>query len=238
MLEGRNRNNRAPLPQLFNCQKVFKYAFARHTIALRCNRNHGASDRTQLPSNELVSRSDALIRWHTEDDAIDFCQGLANHVIEALTQQSARTVVSGRIDQHQLVVFAVDNSADVMTCRFGAARGDGDLMADKSVGQRRLSDIGTANNGDEARAKVLWEVGNDDVCARICFCAELTQGLDGILNVVGALIIGLVKLSIDVFIILRVLIRKFKSIEIHAFEGVRTGHQFIIAGEMHLSHSW
>ena len=62
--------------------------------------------------------------------------------------------------------------------------------------------------------------------------------MDGILNVVGALIVGLVKFSIDVFIILRVLIRKFKSIEIHAFEGVRTGHQFIIAGEMHLSHSW
>ena len=146
-------------------------------------------------------------------------------------------MVSRRIDQHQLVVFAVDNPADVMTCRFGAARGDGDLVADKSVGQRRLSDIGTANNGDEARAKVLWEVRNDNVCTRICFCAELTQGLDGILNVVGALIVGLVKLSIDVFIVLRVLIRKFKSIEIHTFEGVRTGHQFIIAGEMHLSHS-
>ena len=147
-------------------------------------------------------------------------------------------MISGRIDQYQLVVFAVDDPANVVACRFGAARGDSNLVANKSVSQRRLSDIGTTNNGDEARAKVFWEVGNDDVCARICFCAELTQGLDGILNVVGALIIGLVKLSIDVFIVLRVLIRKFKSIEIHAFEGVRTGHQFIIAGEMHLSHSW
>ena len=147
-------------------------------------------------------------------------------------------MISGRIDQYQLVVFAVDDPANVVACRFGAARGDGDLVADKSVGQRRLSDIGTTNYGDEARAKVLWEVGNDDICTRICFCAKLSQGLDGILNVVGALIIGLVKLSIDVFIVLRVLIRKFKSIEIHAFEGVRTGHQFIIAGEMHLSHSW
>ena len=238
MFEGRNRNNRAPLPQLFNSQKVFKHAFARHAIALRRNRNHGASDRTQLSSNELISRPDALIRGHTEDDAINFGQGLANHVIETLTQQSARTVVSGRIDQHQLVVFAVDNPADVVTCRFGAARGDGDLMADKRVGQRRLSDIGAADNGDKARAKVLWEVGNDDICTRICFCAQLTQGLDGILNVMGALIIGLVKFSIDVFIVLRVLIRKFKSIEIHTFKGVRTGHQFIIAGEMHLSHSW
>ncbi|EKY14998.1 hypothetical protein HMPREF9061_01030 [Actinomyces sp. oral taxon 181 str. F0379] len=217
---------------------MFKHAFTRHAIALRRNRNHGASDRTQLSSNELISRSDTLIRGHTEDDAIDFSQGLANHVIETLTQQSARTVISGRIDQYQLVVFAVDDPADIVACRFGAARGDGDLVANKSVGQRRLSDIGTTNNGDEARAKVLWEVGNDDICTRICFCAELTQGLDGILNVVGALIIGLVKLSIDVFIVLRVLIRKFKSIEIHAFEGVRTGHQFIIAGEMHLSHSW
>ena len=132
----------------------------------------------------------------------------------------------------------MDDPANVVTCRFGAARGDGDLMTNKSVGQRRLSDIGTTNNGDESRAKVFWEVGNSDVCTRICFRAELTQGLDGILNVVGALIIGLVKLSIDVFNVLRVLIRKFKSIEIHAFEGVRTGHQFIIAREMHLSHSW
>ena len=147
-------------------------------------------------------------------------------------------MISGRIDQYQLVVFAVDDPANVVTCRFGAARGDGDLVANKSVGQRRLSNIGTTNNRDETRAKVFWEVGNDDVCARICFCAELTQGLDGILNVVGTLIIGLVKLSIDLFIVLRVLIGKFKSIEIHAFEGVRTGHQFIIAGEMHLSHSW
>ena len=238
MLERRDGNNRAPLPQLFNSQKVFKHAFARHAIALCRHRNHGASHRAQLASNELVSRSDALIRRHAEDHAINFGQGLANHVIEALTQQSARTVVSGRINQYQLVVFAVDDPANVVTCRFGAARGDGDLMTNKSVGQRRLSDIGATNNRNKARTKVLREIGNDDVCTRICFCAELAQGMDRILNVVDALIVGLVKLSIDVFNVLRVLIRKFKSIEIHAFEGVRTGHQFIIAGEMHLSHSW
>ena len=180
---------------------MFKHAFARHAIALCRHRNHGASHRAQLASNELVSRSDALIRRHAEDHAINFGQGLANHVIEALTQQSARTVVSGCINQYQLVVFAVDDPADVVACRFGAARGDGDLMANKSVGQRRLSDIGATNNRNKARTKVLWEIGNDDICTRICFCAELTQGMDRILNVVDALIVGLVELSINVCVI-------------------------------------
>ena len=110
-------------------------------------------------------------------------------------------MVSGRIDQHQLVVFAVDDPANVVTCRFGAARGDGDLMTNKSVGQRRLSDIGATNNRNKARTKVLREIGNDDVCTRICFCAELAQGMDRILNVVDALIVGLVELSINVCVI-------------------------------------
>ncbi len=75
--EGRNRNNRAPLPQLFNSQKVFK-----HVRAARYRTSSQPQSRASGQNAALeqwaISRPDALIRGHTRDDAINFGQGLAN----------------------------------------------------------------------------------------------------------------------------------------------------------------
>ena len=135
VLKGRNGNDCAPLPQLFNRHEVFQNALTRHAIALGRDRNNRPAHGTQFTRDELVARSDALVCRQAEDHAINFGQGLADHVVQALSQERSRAVISGGINQDQLVVVTVNDAADIVASRLRAPRGDRNLVPDKGVRQ-------------------------------------------------------------------------------------------------------
>ena len=135
VLERGDGNDCAPFPELFNRHEVFQNAFARHAIALSRDRNDWPANGTQFTRNELVARSDALVCRQAEDHAIDFSQSLADHVIQALSQEGSRTVISGSINQDQLVVVTVNNAANIVASRLRTSRGDRNLVSDKRIRQ-------------------------------------------------------------------------------------------------------
>ena len=133
-------------------------ALARHGVALGGHRDDGPFDAAQLAGDELVTGADPLVGGQAEEHDVDLGEGLAHHVVEALTEQRARPVVSGGVHEHQLVALAVHDAADVVARRLGAPRRDRDLASDQRVRQSRLTDVGTPDDGDEAGAEVLGEV--------------------------------------------------------------------------------
>ena len=57
------------------------------------------------------------------------------------------------IDKNQLVVAFGFNPEQGVAGSLRLARGDAELLAEQMVEQRRLADIGTADNGDIATAR-------------------------------------------------------------------------------------
>ena len=199
---GRNGDDGRPLPQLLDRQQVLHDAVARHGVALGRHRDDRALDAAQLAGDELVAGADALVGGQAEEHDVNLGKGLAHHVVEALAQQRARTVVSGSVHEHQLVVIPVHDAANVVTRGLGAARGDRDLASDQRVRQGRLADVGAADDRHEAGTVILGEVrdfdGRGRVLAQGCERGHCLEGVE-----VGIL---LVLQSLEVFILIVVLV--------------------------------
>ena len=60
---------------------------------------------------------------------------------------------TGRVDEDELRVARGQDAGDAVTRRLRLARGDADLLADQVVEQRRLADVGPADDGDVAAAE-------------------------------------------------------------------------------------
>ena len=104
-------------------------------IRLRCDGDDRSAHISQFTGDELVARSDALIRGKAKDHAIHFGEGLAHHVVEALAEQGPGPVISGGVDEDDLRVLLVDDAANVVARCFRSTRGDRDLLADQGVRQ-------------------------------------------------------------------------------------------------------
>ena len=78
-------------------------AVARHGVALGRHRDDRALDAAQLAGDELVAGADALVGGQAEEHDVDLGKSLAHHVVEALAQQRARTVVSGSVHELSLI---------------------------------------------------------------------------------------------------------------------------------------
>ena len=167
-------------------------ALARYGIALGRHRDDRALDAAQLACDELVAGTDALVGGQAEKHDVDLGEGLAHHVVESLTQQRARAVVSGGVHEYQLVVVPVHDAANVVARRLGTARGDRDLAPDQRVRQGRLADVGAPDDRDEAGAEVLREVRHLDGRGRVltqgCERGQCLEGIEiGVLLVLQAL---------------------------------------------------
>ena len=248
-----------PLPQLLDREQVLHDALTRNRVALGGHGDDRTLDGAQLAGDELVAWTDALVGGQAEEHDVDLGEGLAHHIVEALAQQRAGTVVSGGVDEHQLVVIPVHDAADVVAGRLGATRGDRDLSPDQGVRQGRLADIGTPDDGDEAGAEVLGEVGDLNGRGRI-----LTQGcergqrLEGVqvrvllvlqvlrvhpavveLGVVAPLTPGLARLAeadVDLRASVGFRVRGISGhLDARVPEGVGAGHEFVVGGESHVS---
>ena len=95
---------------------------------------------------------DPLVGRQAEPDDVDLEEGLAHEVVEPLAQQGARLVQPRGVDEDQLARLA-SVTIPRMVCRVvcGLRRGDGDLVADEGVGQRRLPGVGATDEAGEAR---------------------------------------------------------------------------------------
>ena len=65
-----------------------------------------------LSGDEPVPRSDTLVRRQRDGDHVDIGQRVANLVVESLTQQGAGLVQPRRVDEDELAIGAMDDSAD------------------------------------------------------------------------------------------------------------------------------
>jgi hypothetical protein len=67
---------------------------------------------------------------------------------------------SRRVDEGQLHAGPVEHAEHAMARGLRARRDDRHLLADQSIDQRRLADIGTADQRGESRAKAGWTGGH------------------------------------------------------------------------------
>ena len=163
---GRDGDDIGPFAELIDSQQLSRQGLLGHGIGLGHHSDDGRARFGQVTGDEAVARADLLVGRDAEGDDIDTCQGLAHQVVETFTEKSPGTVKAGGVDQDQLGIAAVNDTAHIVAGRLRPARGDGDLGTDQGVGQRRLPGIGASHQAGEARPKILGRLGNDDLDAR------------------------------------------------------------------------
>ncbi len=116
-------------------------------------------------------RGDALIEptrrpgdIDEQTDHVGVGDGAARLLDHKRAQLGARVVDAGCIDKNNLRVGAGQNATDRHASRLRLGRDDRYFLAEQSVEQRRLADVGLADQGDEAGAIVRrrdWASGGD-----------------------------------------------------------------------------
>ena len=114
---------------------------------------NGCRDRGQLGRDVTITGTDALVSRHTEPDDIYLAQRAANDVVEPFAQQGARTMQSRGVDDDELRVRAVDDSANRAPCRLRLVTRDRDFGADQRVRQGGLASVRPADEATESRAE-------------------------------------------------------------------------------------
>ena len=77
----------------------------------------------------------SFISGNTKSDDVDFGPGFAHDFIEALAQERAGLVHTGGVNQNQLRIRTMDDTANGMTRCLGAIRGNRDLLSNQCIGQ-------------------------------------------------------------------------------------------------------
>ena len=99
---------------------------------------------------KLIAGADFFVGRKAEPDSVNLGQGVGHEVVEPLAQQRARPVQAGRIDQDQLCVLAVDDTADRVAGGLRLGRCDGHLLPHQRIRQRGLTRVGPANEDRES----------------------------------------------------------------------------------------
>ena len=105
-------------------------------------------------SSSASSRASNLQRLDHPDDDVDALQRLRHGCGSCRRFSVARCsrLEARRVDEHELGVRAREDPGDAMARGLGLARGDADLLPDEEVQQRRLADVGAADDRDVAGA--------------------------------------------------------------------------------------
>ena len=107
--------------------------------------------------DEPITGTDLLGGVEHEERSIVLGERPVDELVESLAEGGARTMETGRVDEHELCGRILDreHAADGVAGGLGARRGDRHLLAHQRVHQRRLADVGPPNDGDESRLHVI-----------------------------------------------------------------------------------
>ena len=88
-----------------------------------------------------------------DDDAhhVDLGERRERALVRSLTEQRARLVHTGSVEEHDLVGRCGADAADLVARRLRLVGDDRDLAPDDAVHERRLADVGPADDRDETR---------------------------------------------------------------------------------------
>ena len=144
------------LAEGLDSQQLLAQLVGVHGIGLGHDRDDRLVARSyQLRGDVAVTRADLLVGRDAEAQHIHLREGAGHQVVQTLTQQGAGAVNTRGVHQNQLVLVLVHNTANRVAGRLRAVRGDGDLLADQRVRQRRLTGVGAAHQRGEARTEIL-----------------------------------------------------------------------------------
>ena len=138
----------------------------------RCciSRSHGASSAAPMHLVELVGdqqRRDARLeqRQHLgvagreaagldhEQHQVDVADRAQHGLVQRPVQRrGVPRLEARRVDEDELRVAQGADAGDAVPRGLRLARGDADLLADQGIEQRRLADVGLADDGDDAAA--------------------------------------------------------------------------------------
>ena len=88
------------------------FPFERAVIALHCEIG------TQTTQNALVAWTDLLITGQQESNGVHVGKRLIHNIIQALPQQCARAMDTGRVNQNDLRIICGKNATNGLTCGF------------------------------------------------------------------------------------------------------------------------
>ena len=116
--------------------------------------------------NKLVALAERLRSINDQKSHIALLERSAHFTHHPAAQRRIGLMHARSIDQHNLSrrsslpALHVDVSLDAMPRSLRLVRNDRDLFANQRIQQRRLSRIGTTDNGDEAGSKGHKTLGN------------------------------------------------------------------------------
>ena len=88
---------------------------------------------------------------HDQAEDVDAFEGVLQFVHHHPAEDVFGAVDSGRIDQDDLRVFAIQNALDAIAGGLRLGRNDRDFLADEGVDQSGFSRVGAPDDRDEAR---------------------------------------------------------------------------------------
>src|SRR5450631_2120946 len=173
---GRARDDGSPFAKLVHGDEVLGQPRSLDPVALGGQRHDrsvlGQHQLGELPGDVRVARSDPLVCRQAEADHVHLQQRLADHVVQALTQQRSGFVQTWRVDQDQLPRLRGHDPPDGVSGGLWLARCDGYLLADHRVGQRRLTGVRTAHQTGEAGLEVLRHDASSRILLRFFVLAK------------------------------------------------------------------
>ena len=135
------------------------------------------AEREHAPGDEPVARPDPFARREDEENSVDTLERLVDGPLHALCQRIERALEAGEIDEDELVAVAVGDSGDSPARGLRLVGDDCDLAPAERVHERRLADVGTACDRDEAGSH------SSKVSGRSCSGVRVTTSPPAFLNV-------------------------------------------------------
>ena len=164
MLQGAHRHDVRKVGELVDLDKLVDELLTAEFINLgddgdqrnapreRAVLSLGGKVGTQTGQNTLVTRANFLISRQQERHHVHVRQRLLHHIVQTLAEQRARTVNARRIHEYKLCIISGQNAANGFTRGLRSGGGDGNLLADQSINQRRLANVRSADHSHKARA--------------------------------------------------------------------------------------
>ncbi len=100
--------------------------------------------------DEAVAGADPLPGREHEQHTFDIFERLVDRALHVLGERIARALEPGQICEHELRVRRVRDPEDAVPRRLRLVGDDRDLAAAERIHERRLADVRTAGDGDEA----------------------------------------------------------------------------------------
>ena len=97
----------------------------------------------------MLDREDAVLCVHHKDHDVGLVDGGLRLFAYGRLHRALRIVESAGVDERELAAAPLDRRVDAIACRPGLVLDDRDPIADQTIEEGRLSDIRTADDGDE-----------------------------------------------------------------------------------------